>query len=200
MKNNPGKDKIVDAAFRVVGRETIAGTNMRMIAEEASMTPSNLHYYFNNMDEILGILQKKVMEEGIIFRAKCDDNHKPKTVSDALDIFFLQKMDFILREKEYDFLHMDFWQQAHINEQIKEDIAASYREWRKEIYEMIIDPFAPNMTEFNKNLLTHTLISMMQGASIQYHLESFDLSGYFSYCKYVVRTMIETDQNGNVVK
>ena len=57
MKNNPGKYKIVDAAFRVVGRETIAGTNMRMIAEEASMTPSNLHYYFNNMDEILGILQ-----------------------------------------------------------------------------------------------------------------------------------------------
>ena len=194
MKNNPGKDKIVDAAFRVVGRETIAGTNMRMIAEEASMTPSNLHYYFNNMDEILGILQKKVMDEGIIFRAKCDEQHKPKSVDDALDIFFLQKMDFILREKEYDFLHMDFWQQAHINEEIRKDIADSYKIWREEIRQTIIEPFAPQMSEFNKGLLTYTLISMMQGASIQYHLESFDLSGYFSYCKYIVRTMIEYDK------
>lgn len=38
------EEKILNAAFHVVDRYTISGTRMHLIAEEAKMVQSNLHY------------------------------------------------------------------------------------------------------------------------------------------------------------
>jgi len=190
MKNNPNEEKILDAALKVVARETISGTRTRMIAEEAGMTPSNLHYYFNSKDEIMEKLQERVMKEGSRYRHQGDAERKPRNLDEALDMFFLQKMDFIVREKEYDFVHMDFWMQTRVQEDLKEAMAANYENWRSEIKRTVIDPFAGNISEFDKKRLSYVIISLLQGASIQYHLETFNLPGYFSYCKLIINKML----------
>lgn len=190
MKNNPNEEKILDAALKVVARETISGTRTRMIAEEAGMTASNLHYYYKNKEDILGKLQERVMAEGSRYRHKGSGDRPPKNLDEALDMFFLQKMDFIVREKEYDFVHMDFWLQARVDEGMRESIARNYENWRAEVKRTVIDPFAGEISEFDKNRLSYVIISLLQGASIQYHLESFNLPGYFSYCKLIINKML----------
>ena len=60
MRNNDNEEKIMDAALKVVSQNTISGTRTAMIAEEAGMTPSNLHYYYKSKDEILNDLRTKV--------------------------------------------------------------------------------------------------------------------------------------------
>jgi len=130
------------------------------------------------------------MAEGSRYRHKGSSDRPPKNLDEALDMFFLQKMDFIVREKEYDFVHMDFWLQARVDENMRQSIAVNYENWRAEIKKTVIDPFAGDISEFDKNRLSYVIISLLQGASIQYHLDSFNLPGYFSYCKLIINKML----------
>lgn len=190
MKNNTYEDKIMDAALKVVSQNTISGTRTAMIAEEAGMTPSNLHYYYKSKDDILADLRKKVFAE--TFNTALKSDTEPQTIDDALDQFFLDKIDYILRRKEYDYVHMDFWVQSNVDPETNELMSAGYDEWMTEIREKVINPFAgDNIPDFDKDLMAHLIISMMQGASIQYHLKSFNLLGYFSYCKYTIRGLMK---------
>ena len=53
MKVTPQEKTILDAALEVVARETISRTRMHLIAEEAGMSQSNLHYHFKTKDDLL---------------------------------------------------------------------------------------------------------------------------------------------------
>ena len=191
MRNNDNEEKIMDAALKVVSQNTISGTRTAMIAEEAGMTPSNLHYYYKSKDEILNDLRTKVFTE--TFRdPMAGDIPEPQNISEALDYFFLDKIDYILRRKEYDYVQMDFWVQAHVDKETGRLMTEGYEAWLTEIRERVIEPFAGDqIPDFDKDLMAHLIISMMQGASIQYHLKSFNLMGYFSYCKYTIRGLLK---------
>lgn len=191
MKDNPNEERILDAALKVVSRETLAGTRTRMIAEEAKVTPSSIHYYFKSKEDLLDRLQKKVVDEGILFKKRQNRDFAPHTMEEALDLFFVQKMDYILLEKEYDFVNFDFWLQTRVDEKMRSSLAEGYSRWRQEIRQKVIEPFASGLPEFDKEQLSRTIVSLMQGAALQYHLEGFDLQGYFSYCKMIVSAMMQ---------
>ena len=53
MDSRAVEEKILNAAFRVVDRHTISGTRMHLIAEEAKMVQSNLHYYFKTKQDLM---------------------------------------------------------------------------------------------------------------------------------------------------
>jgi AcrR family transcriptional regulator len=47
------RDKLIDAAFRVVARDGLADTNVKSIAAEAGVNPGLLHYHFASKDALL---------------------------------------------------------------------------------------------------------------------------------------------------
>ena len=57
------EDKVLDAALQIVKEKTISGTRMHLIAEEANMVQSNVHYYFKTKNDLMIALQKKVLNE-----------------------------------------------------------------------------------------------------------------------------------------
>ncbi|MDO4478031.1 MAG: TetR/AcrR family transcriptional regulator [Lachnospiraceae bacterium] len=190
MKDNPNEEKILDAALTVVARETITGTRTRMIADEAGVSPSSIHYYFKSKDELMDKLQKRVLDKSFEFRNQRKKSIDPNNIYEVLDLFFFQKMDFIQMEKDLDYVNFDFWLHSRVDDMKKKSMAEAYQEWREEIREMVVDPFCGDLPESDKEQLTFVLVSLMQGAAIQYHLAGFNLQSYFAYCKRLIRTML----------
>ncbi|HKA43963.1 MAG TPA: TetR/AcrR family transcriptional regulator [Burkholderiales bacterium] len=61
-KNEARRLEILRAAGRVFRRLGVSGTGIREIAEEASLLPGNLYYYFTGKDEILQFCQERTLE------------------------------------------------------------------------------------------------------------------------------------------
>ena len=58
MESRETEEKILAAAFKVADRYALSGTRMHLIAEEAKLVQSNLHYYFKTkQDLLLALLQ-----------------------------------------------------------------------------------------------------------------------------------------------
>ena len=50
------KDRILDAAFKIIDEKTITGTRMRLIANEAGMSTATLVYHFKSKNDLLKAL------------------------------------------------------------------------------------------------------------------------------------------------
>lgn len=177
------EDKVLDAALRIVKDKTISGTRMHLIAEEANMVQSNVHYYFKTKNDLMIALQKKVLNRCIELRKKlsmdCED-----TLESHLDTFFQQKLDFILDEKEYDFAEIDFWIQGRINEPMRKEFCKSFDGWREEIG-VLLDRYVPEKKKKKRVYIPYMLVSMLEGGSLQYLIDegNVDIREYFDFCK-----------------
>lgn len=177
------EDKVLDAALRIVKDKTISGTRMHLIAEEANMVQSNVHYYFKTKNDLMIALQKKVLNRCIELRKKlsmdCED-----TLESHLDTFFQQKLDFILDEKEYDFAEIDFWIQGRINEPMRKEFCKSFDGWREEIG-VLLDRYVPELSREKRVYIPYMLVSMLEGGSLQYLIDegNVDIREYFDFCK-----------------
>jgi AcrR family transcriptional regulator len=56
--------KILEATLEVIAKEKISGTRMHLIAKEAAMTQSNLHYYFPTKNDLLIALLDDIQRTG----------------------------------------------------------------------------------------------------------------------------------------
>lgn len=183
MKNNQGEKKILNAALKVVAKNTISGTRMRLIADEAGIVQSNIHYYFKNKNELMVKLRQITAEYFFEYRAWLQKKKPPQNLEDQIQIFLDQKIHFILNDKDYDFVEMDFWMQTRVNPEIQNAMKNDFDKWRQEIKIRILEPYAPEMAEEDQEFICYLMISMMQGASMQYHLEAFDLEQYMLNCR-----------------
>ncbi len=180
------KERILDAALNVVNKNTISGTRMHLIADEAQMVQSNIHYYYKTKDELMLALQNYILEECYTFREKEKRSSKDDLES-QLDIYINQKKKLILDKNKYDFAEIDFWVQGKINEEIRLRFEASYEEWRREIGE-ILDRYCNNLDSNTREQLPYIVVSMLEGATIQYGIskEGFDVDGYFDFVKRMI--------------
>ncbi len=185
------EDKILDAAMDVVQTETISGTRIRLVAERAGLFQSNIHYYFKSKRDLLvAVLQR--------LHRRCEDIRMELRIEaganleDQLDVFFDQKKQFILHETKYDYAEIDFWTQAHLDEEIKECFRASFSKWREEIGR-VIARYAPYVSRERRDFLCTLMISMMEGATLQYLVDSqaFDLDAYFRQCKQIILSQLK---------
>ncbi|MFV0465515.1 MAG: TetR/AcrR family transcriptional regulator [Lachnospiraceae bacterium] len=183
---NRNEDRILQAALAVVKDHTISGTRMHLIAENAQMRQSNLHYYYKTKDDLMLALQKRVLEKCLEIRAELSQKSED-TFESQLDIFILQKRAFILEYKEYDFAELDFWIQGRIYKEIGDGFAASFASWRREIGE-ILDKYIPGLDEEVRTFIPYQIVSMLEGATIQYLIDedNFDLDHYFLACKKMI--------------
>ena len=190
MKDKPGQlsteDKIIQATLDVIEEKTISETRMRNIAEKADVFQSNLHYYYKSKRVLLLAAQKKVADRCIEIREE-ERSKAANTLEEQLDVFLKQKLIFITQEPKYDYAEIDFWIQSKIDEDFKAEFKRSFYGWRKELQDLI-ETFAKNIEAEKKVLLASVIISLLEGATIQYLVdaEAFSVNQYFDYCKQII--------------
>ena len=179
------EERILDAAFDVLQERTMSGVRMALVAERAGLFQSNIHYYYKSKHELLLAVQKKVLQHCIELRRALGGTEA--TLPEQLEAFWGQKKDFILKEPKYDYAEIDFWAQSRVDEVMRAEVCASFGNWRNEI-EAMLARFAPQTPQARRKLLAAVMVSMMEGASMQYLIEptAFDLDEYFSYCTELV--------------
>lgn len=194
-RNNTTEEKILTAALEVLSKKTLNGTRMHLIAEEAGMVQSNLHYYFKTKRDLLLALIKQI-QVGASKRRRLTQG-KPN-LEERLAVFFNSKKHMILKEKKLDYAQFDFWVQAVIDKEINQAFCSSFDFWRNDIVRAI-DMHMPTLDEDRKKILSYVMVSMMMGASMQYLIAegSFDLDEYFSVCMDMVLTKLEKSERSD---
>lgn len=183
------QDRILDAAFDVLEKKTLSGVRMALVAEKAELFQSNIHYYYKSKYELLLAVQKKVMKHCIELRRAFGGD--TSSVDNQIETFWAQKKDFILKEPRYDYAEIEFWAQARIDETIRAEVCHSFSNWRNEI-ETMLTQFAKNTPPERIKLLSAVMVSMMEGATLQYLADpsAFSLDSYFDYCTEIVKKEI----------
>lgn len=180
------EDKIIQAALDVIEERTISKTRMRNIAEKAGVYQSNLHYYYKSKKELLLAAQKRVAMRCIEIREEAKENSED-TLESQLDVFLKQKLIFIKKEKKFDYAEIDFWIQSRFDKDFHDEFKRSFYGWRKELQDLI-SIYAPHFDKEKQVLLASIIISLLEGATIQYLIDSeaFSVDKYFDYCKKLI--------------
>lgn len=179
------EERILDAAFDVLQERTISGVRMALVAERAGLFQSNIHYYYKSKHELLLAVQRKVLRHCVELRRALGGTEG--TAQEQIEVFWGQKKNFIQKEPKYDYAEIDFWSQARVDEAMRAEVRAAFANWRREI-EAMLARLAVWMPEKRRGLLAAVMVSMMEGATMQYllHPGAFDLDSYFSYCTELV--------------
>lgn len=182
MDSRETEEKILEAAFKVVDRYAISGTRMHLIAKEANLVQSNLHYYFKTKQDLLLALLQYIQKYFSETRQAVLE-HKQGTLEEGMKGFFDQKKEIILNSPEYDRVQLDFWRLSQADEKFATPFFQFYDRWRKDIFQ-VLKFYSPEIEDSRIWLVSCIMLSMMMGASLQY-LESeevFDLNTYFEAC------------------
>ncbi|QVK18785.1 TetR/AcrR family transcriptional regulator [Mycoplasmatota bacterium] len=173
--------KILDATLEVVAREKISGTRMHLIAKEAKMSQSNLHYYYPTKNDLLMSLMDELQKRFSEKRIESVDL-KNKSLGDNLNGLFKEKHDDILNHKKVDYAQFDFWVQGTVNPEIKTKFQTSFDEWRHNITAVLKkDESYERLNAKFQEMLPYIMVSLMMGASMQYLIDEgkFNLDSYF---------------------
>jgi AcrR family transcriptional regulator len=192
IANKEPVKRILNAALDVVNKDTISGTRMHLIAEQAQMVQSNVHYYYKTKNDLMLALQDYIFEECYEIRKK-EKKYSKNNLESQLDVFVNQKKNLILDKKKYDFAEIDFWVQSKINADIHMKFENSYEKWREEI-RAILKEYCPALDEKSLEMLPYTLVSLLEGATIQYFINknNFDIDSYFNTCKQMMLNQIKS--------
>lgn len=179
--------KIMDATMEVIAKNKISGTRMKLIAQEAGMVQSNLHYYFPTKDDILNAVLDDIQEKFSENRKNAVDITGGK-IDENLHAIFKEKKDTILNNKKLDYVQFDYWVQGTVNESIRRNFQRNFNVWRGDIQKIL----RSGKTEINDKkaeMLSYLTVSLMMGASMQYLIDegSFDLDEYFVVAEKLIR-------------
>lgn len=180
--------KILEATLETIAREKISGTRMHLIAKEADMSQSNLHYYYPTKNELLIALLDEIQERFSKKRVESVDL-KNKSFEENLSGLFNEKRDVIINDKKIDYAQFDYWVQGTVNPEIRSKFQKTFDEWRADISEVLQKNNAYNDTDPKyKEMLPFIIVSLMMGASMQYLIDEgkFDLDQYFNAAKKMV--------------
>ena len=145
-----------------------------------------MHYYYKSKKELLLAAQKKVANHCAELRHQ-EKSKAEDTLEGQLDVFLKQKLIFIKEEPKYDYAEIDFWIQSRIDKDFKEEFKRSFFGWRKELQDLI-EAYALHFEKEKQILLASVIISLLEGATIQYLVdaEAFSVDKYFEYCKRLI--------------
>ncbi len=173
--------KILDATLEVIAREKISGTRMHLIAQEAHMTQSNLHYYFPTKKDLLIALLNDIQHWFSANRQKVVDFQK-RSFRENLHAIFREKKDVILHNKKLDYVQFDYWVQGTVDAEVQATFQQTFETWRKDI-QKIISQYGEDSSKDSEHqkMIPYLMVSLMMGASMQYLIdeEGFDLDEYF---------------------
>ena len=181
--------KILDATLEVIAKEKISGTRMHLIAKEAAMTQSNLHYYFPTKNDLLIALLGDIQEWFSKNRQQVVDLDR-KTFQGNLHAFFAEKKDVILNHKKLDYVQFDYWVQGTVNPQVRESFRQTFDIWRNDISAVFArGGFSGEQVQ----MIPFLMVSLMMGASMQYLIDEgqFDLDQYFDAAEKIIVNLMD---------
>jgi TetR/AcrR family transcriptional regulator len=186
--------KILEATLEIIAREKISGTRMHLIAKEANMSQSNLHYYFPTKSDLIITLMEDLQKRFSEKRMKALDL-KNKSLDENLHELFEEKKDDILNHKKVDYAQFDFWVQGTVNPDIKVKFQKTFDEWRNNIKEVLKNNKSmSNIDSKYVNMLPFIAVSLMMGASMQYLIDEgkFDLEDYCLASEKLILNFLES--------
>lgn len=186
----PQEKKILDAALNVIAEHSISGTRMHLIADEAGMAPSNLHYHFKTKRELLLALLRDLQDTFDEKRSGAMANSS-ETLSNRIETFFDQKKQLILEKPQYDQAQFDFWVLGQSDGEINALFRRAFDQWRSHLTQSIQE-FRPGVDPAYTDMAAHAMVSMMMGGSMQYLNDgAFNLDDYFTLCLELILDNIE---------
>jgi TetR/AcrR family transcriptional regulator len=184
--------KILDATLEVIAREKISGTRMHLIAEEAHMTQSNLHYYFPTKNDLLIALLNDMQHCFTENRQKVVDFHN-HSFRENLHAIFSEKKDDIKHNKKLDYVQFDYWVQGTVDPEVRATFQLFFNTWRKDIQKILsqYEGDSNSGSEYQK-MIPYLMVSLMIGASMQYLIDEakFDLNEYFEAAEAVILSLL----------
>ncbi len=180
--------KILDATLEVIAREKISGTRMHLIAEEANMTQSNLHYYFPTKKDLLIALLNDIQHWFSENRQKVVD-FRNRSFRENLHAIFSEKKDVIKHNKKLDYVQFDYWVQGTVDPEVRATFQQTFDTWRKDIQKILCQNGGgvKGGAEYQR-MIPYLMVSLMMGASMQYLIDEgkFDLDEYFKVAEKVI--------------
>lgn len=189
--------KILDATLEVIAREKISGTRMHLIAEEAHMTQSNLHYYFPTKNDLLIALLNDIQDWFSKNRQKVVDFHS-HSFKENLHAIFSEKKDVIRHNKKLDYVQFDYWVQGTVDPEVRATFQQTFDTWRKDIQKILSQYQGdPNAASEYQRMIPYLMVSLMMGASMQYLIDEgkFDLDEYFKVAETLIINLLGETQN-----
>jgi TetR/AcrR family transcriptional regulator len=194
-------EKILQATLEIIAREKISGTRMHLIAKEAKMSQSNLHYYYPTKDDLLIALMDDLQNRFSAKRMEAVDLQN-KSLDENLHGLFEEKRDDIINHKKVDYAQFDYWVQGTVNPEIRKKFQNTFNEWRNNIKEVLVKGGAEETegTEGTEEvdsqyseMLPIIIVSLMMGASMQYLIdeEKFNLEEYFSIAEKMILKFLD---------
>lgn len=162
--------QILDAFQRCAVRKGVEGTSLREVAREAGIPVSNLHHYFENRDEMVCELVRRLvdrlMEE---LEAQLRDLQDPeRRIKSLLEMMFgpeTQRLDFGA-------LFYDCWSLAHRSETVRQVFQTQIREHRARfIGALRAAPEFSGVSKGDLREIANILIALVEGA---YYLLDMD--------------------------
>lgn len=186
-------DKILEAALEIVAQNKISGTRMHLIAKEAGVVQSNVHYYYPTKDDLMIALLDRIQERFTEKRMSSVDLEE-KSFEENLQGLFHEKKDDIYNHKKIDYLQFDFWVQGTANPEIREKFVDAFNIWRNNITEVLNQmPGYPECKSEQCPMLPYLLVSIMMGASMQYLIDEgkFNLDDYFDAAENMILNFVK---------
>lgn len=186
-------NKILDAAFEIVAQNKISGTRMHLIAKEAGMLQSNVHYYYPTKNDLLIALLDSIQERFTKKRMSSVDLEKKSFIENLQGLFY-EKKDDILNHKKIDYVQFDFWVQGTADAEIRAKFKDAFNIWVNNITEVLKQ--SPEF-EADKSphyaMLPYLIVSIMMGASMQYLIDEgkFDLDDYFTAAEKMILNFLK---------
>ncbi|HEX2954602.1 MAG TPA: TetR/AcrR family transcriptional regulator [Bacillota bacterium] len=191
--------RILDATLEVVAREKISGTRMHLIAKEARMTQSNLHYYFPTKNDLLIALLNRLQDDFSENRKKVVDLDE-KSVAQNIRAIFAEKKEMTLHNRKLDYLQFDYWVQGTVDLKVRDTFQRTFEVWRRDIQTVLVHGKTDAASDSIARMTPYLMVSLMMGASMQYLMDegSFDLDEYFTMAEQMVVGLLEVEEKREV--
>ncbi len=185
-------DRILDAAFETVAKNKISGTRMHLIAKEADMLQSNVHYYYPTKNDLMIALLDRIQERFTQKRVNSVDL-EGKSFEGNLRGLFHEKKDDILNHKEIDYVQFDYWVQGTADPEIRERFKKSFDIWTGNILDVLRQQQGFSDADRSCSTLPYLIVSIMMGASMQYLMDEskFDLDDYFETAEKMISEFLK---------
>lgn len=125
--NNDGKEKILQAAQRVIVQHGISGATMRGIAREAGLSTGAIYHYYKNKEEVLyDIMDKSLSESTRISEKSKYKEETPEAIIAEISENILKRFEKISENR----LQLYLSHEAMVgNEELVSKFKEKYKEW-----------------------------------------------------------------------
>lgn len=168
MSSN-GKQRIIDAAKRVIKKCGISGTTMRVIAEEAGLSTGAIYHYYASKEAVMyDVMHTGLSESTRIAKESHSDKRNKEAIIDEIH-------RNIIRRFEKDDENMLQFYLAHEammgNQELRIRFREKYKEWIERTEELMLNLYDKPATKYNKAFAS-LLIGAIDGVVLQQLIHS----------------------------